>query len=148
MFIACAVLCMVDTDARSETIHPSQMETATLTITTQSTQVPFTVEVAHTSATQAKGLMFRTSLAEHAGMLFQYSLPPRVIRMWMRNTLIPLDMLFIDERGTIVHIHENAQPRDETVISSRYNITSALELNGGMVKKYGISVGDTVSLKP
>lgn len=81
-------------------------------------------------------------------MLFVYGEPQRIVRMWMRNTLIPLDMLFIDARGVIVHLHENAKPRDETVISSRYNVSSVVELNGGMIKKHGISVGDTVSLIP
>jgi uncharacterized protein len=121
---------------------------ATLTITTRQSPVTFRVEVARNHASQANGLMFRKSMPEDAGMLFVYGEPQRIVRMWMRNTLIPLDMLFIDARGVIVHLHENAKPRDETVISSRYNVSSVVELNGGMIKKHGISVGDTVSLIP
>jgi hypothetical protein len=134
------VLCPMGSAARAES--------ATLTVTTHHAPITFTVEVARTHAAQAKGLMFRTSLPEDAGMVFLYGEPPRMVHMWMRNTLIPLDMLFIDAHGVIVHLHEQAKPRDESVISSRYNITSVVELNAGMIKKHGISVGDTVSLTP
>ena len=121
---------------------------APLSIQTDTGAVRFEVEIADTLPEQEKGLMFRTRLPERTGMLFTYGLPPHIVRMWMRNTLIGLDMLFIDEHGVIVNMKEDAKPRDETVISSRYNVTSVLEIAGGSTKKYGISVGNTVSLEP
>ncbi len=110
--------------------------------------VRFDVEIARTENEQERGLMYRTRLAERTGMLFIYDLPPHIVHMWMRNTLIGLDMLFIDEHGVIVNMKENAKPQDETVISSRYNVTSVLEIAAGSAKNYGISVGNTVSLEP
>jgi len=120
---------------------------APIIIQTDTQTVRFEVEIASTAKELEQGLMFRTRLADKAGMLFSYGMPPRVVTMWMRNTLIALDMLFIDARGVIVNIKENAIPHDETVVSSRYNILSALEIPAGSVKKYGISVGNIVSLK-
>ncbi len=87
--------------------------------------------------------MNRTELATDAGMLFVF--PGEAERsFWMKNTLIPLDMLFIAKDGTIRHIHENAKPNDLTSISSQQPAMAVLELNGGAVKTMNIQVGDTV----
>jgi hypothetical protein len=103
----------------------------------------FTVELALDSPQRQQGLMYRKEMAPDAGMLFDFE-APREVTMWMRNTLIPLDMLFINEKGRITHIHEGAVPLSETVISSRGPVDFVLELNAGEVKKRGIAVGDLV----
>lgn len=100
----------------------------------------FKVEVADTPQRMANGLMYRDHLAADAGMLFIYD-SVRETAMWMKNTRIPLDMLFMDEKGVVVHIHENARPFDETPISSRLPVKATLELNGGTVAQLGIRTG-------
>ena len=103
-------------------------------------QARFSVEVADDDAERAQGLMFRKSMASSAGMLFVYS-RPQAMRFWMRNTLIPLDMLFIDSRGIVKHIHENAVPLDETMIYGGENLLSVLEINSGLARRMGIKTG-------
>jgi uncharacterized membrane protein (UPF0127 family) len=103
----------------------------------------FTVELALTPEEQAKGLMHRTVMAENAGMLFYFGADqPR--SFWMRNTLIPLDIIFVKLDGSIHHIHENAIPEDETPIPSLGNVGAVFEINGGLSKKLGIKPGDTI----
>jgi len=105
--------------------------------------LPFRVELALTPAQQAQGLMFRTSMADDAGMLFLNPVE-REVSFWMMNTLIPLDMVFIDRTGTIVRIHENAVPHDTTPIPSGQPVLGILEVNGGLARRLGIDVGDRV----
>lgn len=100
----------------------------------------FQVEVVDTPETRARGLMHRTELAPDAGMLFVFERPADV-GFWMRNTLIPLDMIFIDRRGRIVHVHHRAQPHDETMISPGQPVTHVLEINGGLAEALGIEPG-------
>lgn len=103
----------------------------------------FHVEIAATPEEHAQGLMFRTAMPQDRGMLFVFG-TEGVRSFWMRNTLIPLDILFIDPDGKIVKIHENAKPYDETLLSSEVPAFAALELNGGSASRSGIAVGDTV----
>jgi uncharacterized membrane protein (UPF0127 family) len=103
--------------------------------------VRFTVETALTPEDQARGLMFRESLPRMAGMLFVYD-EERELGFWMRNTLIPLDMIFADATGRVVRVHENAEPLDETVIRSGEPALAVLEINGGMAADLGIGPGD------
>lgn len=98
-------------------------------------------EIADTDETRAQGLMFRTEMAEDHGMLFVFP-AERPIGFWMRNTLIPLDMLFVKNDGTIAHIHENAKPQDDTVINSEGPVSRVLELNGGAAARMGLKEGD------
>lgn len=100
----------------------------------------FSVEVADDAGERAQGLMHRDSMATSAGMLFVYD-HPQFVSFWMRNTLIPLDMLFIDASGVIKHIHENALPLDETAIPGGDGIQYVLEINGGLSSRLGIEVG-------
>ena len=120
-----------------------------LTITTSNGARTYQVEVARTEAEQARGLMHRTTLPDNHGMIF-LSKRPRLWRMWMRNTLIPLDILFIGEGGIIKKIHRNAKPMDETIISSGAPVIAVLELNAGQVSQHNIAIGDhiRVDLKP
>ncbi len=105
-----------------------------------------TVELALDSAQRQQGLMYRRDMPSDAGMLFDFG-QPRQITMWMKNTLIPLDMLFIDAKGRITHVHENAEPLSEAIISSNGPVNFVLELNGGAVKKRNIRPGDRVISK-
>lgn len=100
----------------------------------------FNVEVADDAEEQARGLMFRESLSSSAGMLFIYD-APRHARFWMKNTLIPLDMIFLDQTGRVTRIAQNTTPLDETPIDGGEGVLMILEINGGMAKSLGISVG-------
>ena len=101
------------------------------------------LEVAQTEQQQQKGLMFRETLPEDGGMLFLYS-PPRPVYMWMRNTLIPLDMIFVREDGTIAHIERNAAPHSENPRGIHAYVAAVLELPGGTAARLGIALGDRV----
>jgi uncharacterized membrane protein (UPF0127 family) len=134
------VAALVGRPARSQ--RPLR-RTDTLTILTRSGPVAFTVELAITPDEHARGLMFRKSLPERHGMLFDFGAEQEVA-FWMRNTLIPLDMLFIGGDGTIRHLHENATPLSEEPIPSRYPVRAVLELAGGSARRFGIAIGDRV----
>ncbi|NBC95402.1 MAG: DUF192 domain-containing protein [Deinococcus-Thermus bacterium] len=103
----------------------------------------FTVEIADDPAERADGLMFREDLARSAGMLFVYERAGSP-SFWMRNTLIPLDMIFIRPDGTVQHVHDEAQPRDETSISGGDGVLAVLEINGGLAERLGIAPGTEV----
>jgi uncharacterized membrane protein (UPF0127 family) len=100
----------------------------------------FTVELADDPAERAQGLMNRPSMPRSAGMLFLYEAPQRAT-FWMKNTLIPLDMIFLDETGTVTRIHENAVPLDETMIDGGEGVLAVLEINGGLASAIGIAEG-------
>jgi uncharacterized protein len=120
-----------------------QFPTSQLTIVSPSGQHKFKIEVAETPAQMTQGLMFRRSLAPDAGMLFDYK-QPTVATMWMRNTLIPLDMLFVDTQGRIINIHERAVPQSLDVIAAAGPVRAVIELNGGTAARLGIAPGDQV----
>jgi uncharacterized membrane protein (UPF0127 family) len=103
----------------------------------------FAIEVAETPAQVTRGLMFRAELADDAGMLFDYD-PPQRVSMWMKNTLIPLDMLFVDERGVIGRIAAWTTPLSLKPIPSGGPVRAVIELKGGITQQLGIKVGDTV----
>ena len=103
----------------------------------------FKVELALTPAQQQKGLMNRTEMADDHGMLFFFG-DERPRSFWMKNTLIPLDILFIGKGGVIVNIHENAIPHDLTSIPSSGPAAAALELNGGTAARLGLAAGDRI----
>jgi uncharacterized membrane protein (UPF0127 family) len=119
--------------------------TSIVTIDTGEWKIPFKVELATTDAEQQKGLMFRAHMDPDAGMLFVFD-RDSVHTFWMKNTLIPLDMLFISSDQTIVGIVENATPQTETPravgLPSRY----VLEINGGLSSRYGFRAGQAVQL--
>jgi uncharacterized membrane protein (UPF0127 family) len=103
----------------------------------------FEVELALTAAQQGQGLMYRDSLAKDAGMLF-VARSERRWRMWMENTYIPLDMLFIDSGGHIVRIAERTVPLSREIVGSGGPVKAVLELNAGTASRLGIAVGDIV----
>jgi uncharacterized membrane protein (UPF0127 family) len=103
----------------------------------------FAIEVATTAREQALGLMFRRSLPENAGMLFVYD-PPQPAAMWMKNTLISLDMVFIAPDSTVLRIERNTEPFSTKVIPSDGPISAVLELNAGQADKIDLKRGDKV----
>ena len=114
-----------------------------LTVATEGDAHMFTVEIADTDELRARGLMFRQRLPEDRGMLFDFG-TPRPVAMWMKNTYISLDMLFIREDGTIAYIAENTVPKSLDTVGISEPVLAVLELAGGTSKKLGIRAGDTV----
>ncbi len=102
-----------------------------------------TVELAISESEQRRGLMFRTRLERSHGMLFLHK-PPRIVKMWMKDTYIPLDMIFIDMHGEIVKIAERTRPLSLRVISSEVEVSAVLEVASGSVRDLGVAVGDMI----
>jgi len=100
----------------------------------------FSVEIADSAAGRAQGLMNRPTMAKSAGMLFVYDAPQHA-RFWMRNTLIPLDMIFADAEGRVTHVHSNAVPMDDTGIDGGEGVLLVLEINGGLAQRLGVEAG-------
>jgi uncharacterized membrane protein (UPF0127 family) len=114
-----------------------------LTVETARGGIPFQVELAISEPERMQGLMGRTGLAPDSGMLFDFGRTD-MVAMWMKNTYVPLDMLFIDENGKVVHIIEDTGPMSEEVLSSRVPVRAVLELLAGTVQRNGISVGNLI----
>lgn len=120
------------------------LKQVTLCVTSKAKTHAFTVEVAGSVMEQAKGLMFRTELADNAGMIFPFP-EPRPASFWMKNTVIPLDIIFVRPNGTIESIAENTVPYSTTPVESGEAVGSVLELRGGLTAELGIEAGDTVT---
>lgn len=103
----------------------------------------FIAEVADTDEKREHGLMFRKKISDREGMLFLFD-SPIPVSMWMKDTYIPLDIIFIKDNGSIVTIAENTTPLSLKPISSTENVSAALELKAGMCKKLGININDKV----
>lgn len=114
-----------------------------LHITTRTGTHRYTVEVARTAEQQAIGMMHRRSVPPGTGMLFPFS-PPRPASFWMRNTLVPLDIIFIRTDGRVLNIEAEAVPLSETMRSSTGPAAAVLELAGGEAKRIGLAPGDRV----
>lgn len=130
------LLCAAQTFAASFGTEP-------LTIRTGAGEHAFVVELAITSEQRALGLMNRREMAADRGMLFDFGMTRRVA-MWMKNTYLPLDMLFIRKDGTIARIAADAVPQSEAIIDSREEVHFVLELNAGTAKRLGVVAGDRV----
>ena len=100
----------------------------------------FAVEIADTPTERARGLMDRPAMPGSAGMLFVYE-RPQPVSFWMKNTLIPLDMLFLDQTGTVQRIAHMAKPGDLTPIPGGRSIQFVLEINGGLAARLGLAEG-------
>ncbi|GEO82655.1 DUF192 domain-containing protein [Pararhodospirillum oryzae] len=124
--------------------EPAPLPRSHLVIETQDgRQVPFEVEVATTPQQRAVGLMYRKNLPADAGMLFVWGdTAPRT--MWMKNTLVALDMLFLDDRGWIVHVVRNTKPQDESLITAPFPAAAVLEINAGTAELLSLEAGDRV----
>jgi uncharacterized protein len=135
---AVVVLCaMAGPTARAASIQ-------SLEIVTKSGVQVFSVEMATTEEEKTTGLMYRKELADGKGMLFDFS-PEQQVSMWMKNTFISLDMIFIRADGRILRIAENTEPQSTKIISSGGLAKGVLEVIAGTAKKYGIEPGDRVA---
>jgi uncharacterized membrane protein (UPF0127 family) len=120
--------------------------TIPLSVAMAGQQHDFRVEVARTAEEQARGLMFRTSLPADGGMLFPFE-KPRIASFWMKNTLIPLDMIFVRADGSIDRIAENTIPESLEPVVSGGEVTAVLELTGGTATRLGIDESARVTWK-
>jgi uncharacterized membrane protein (UPF0127 family) len=116
----------------------------TLEIATKSGVKVFSVEMATTEEEKTTGLMYRKELADGKGMLFDFT-PEQEVSMWMKNTYIPLDMIFIRADGRILRIAENTEPLSTRIIPSGGLAKGVLEVIAGTAQKYGIAPGDRVA---
>ena len=123
--------------------QPQIFERDQLAIETASGALQFAIELAVTSEQRAQGLMYRQRMPADSGMLFVYP-AARPVSMWMKNTVMPLDMLFIGDDGRILHIAERAIPGSTATVSSMQPARAVLELNGGTAARLKIQVGDRV----
>ncbi len=117
--------------------------TEALTIVSKNGRHPFAVEVARDDAGRAQGLMYRRQMAPEHGMLFDFE-RSEPVTMWMKNTYLPLDMLFIRADGTVSRIAADTEPLSTRVIPSVEPVLSVLELNAGTAARLGLHAGDTV----
>ena len=116
---------------------------SSLVVETGGREIKFEVDLALNDVERARGLMFRDKLGPYEGMLFDfYQEAP--VSFWMKNTLIPLDMVFIAADGTVKHVHANAVPLSTDTIPSQFPVRAVLEINGGSAKLLGIKPGDKV----
>ena len=116
---------------------------SSLVVVTGGREIKFDVELATNDAERSRGLMFREKLGPYDGMLFDFH-QEAPVSFWMKNTLIPLDMVFIAADGTIRHVHANAVPHSTDTIPSQYPVRAVLEINGGSARLLGIKPGDKV----
>ncbi len=119
------------------------LQQVTLCVTSKDKTRAFTVEIAATSQQQAQGMMYRESMADDTGMIFPFD-RPRPASFWMKNTLIPLDIIFVRENGTIESIAADTAPYSEEPVTSQGTVGSVLELRGGLTAELGIKAGDKV----
>jgi uncharacterized protein len=131
--------------AEQLSVHPvSGLTVVPLTVTTASGPLVFKVEVAATPGEQERGLMFRTAMGADEGMIFPMN-PPRPSAFWMKNTVIPLDIIFIGADHKVLNIAANAVPYDLSPLPSDGAAAGVLELNGGRAAQIGLKPGDTVT---
>lgn len=126
------------------TYAPDHLPVQPVAIVTKTGPYRLDAEIPATDAQMERGLMFRTSVPDHTGMLFDFH-TPQSFAMWMKNTLVPLDMVFIGADGVITQIEANAEPRSLRRIPTVTPDRAVLELAGGTAARYHITVGDRVT---
>ncbi len=127
---------------------PQNLPVQELSVVTRDGSVHrFTVHLAATEQSRRRGLMFVTRMAPDVGMLFDFG-TPRPVSMWMRNTPLSLDMLFVEADGRILRIEQDTRPLSERLIPSRGNVRWVLELVAGTTARLGISAGDRLEIPP
>jgi hypothetical protein len=135
-YITILLVCFATLLSASVTASADQLK-----IISGNTEHVFEVEIANTPALRAQGLMFRTEMAENAGMLFDFGRLLQV-NMWMKNTILSLDMLFADASGSIITIARETEPQSTRIISSGGKVKYVLEIGAGIAEKLGLAVGD------
>ncbi len=138
----CALVVFLIFDGAGHSRAPFKMSTFMI-VRQNGTTIPFKAEVAASRSEQAYGLMFAKKLETDTGMVFPYD-PPQEASFWMKNTFIPLDLLYVKPNGTIGKIVSNAKPKDETPMPSPGPVSAVIEINGGLAEKLGVRVGDKV----
>jgi len=141
IFLACFLWLTCSSVAFSENAQISKLEL--VTVASDASVTMFTAEIADTEELRQRGLMFRHLLPDDKAMLFDYG-QPRPVAMWMKNTNISLDMLFIREDGTIAAIAENTVPQSLDTISVQEPVRGVLEMAAGTVKRLGLKQNDRV----
>jgi len=131
------------TQAKPLAQSPAGLEQVNLTIHSGAKAHAFVVEVARSPEQQEQGLMFRQSLGDSAGMIFPYD-PPQIASFWMKNTLIPLDMIFIRPDHTIARVADNTVPLSLDPVSAGEPVSAVLEIRGGRAAELGVKAGDKV----
>ena len=116
---------------------------SSLVIVTGGRELKFDIELAANDAERERGLMYRKELGPYQGMLFDFH-REMAVSFWMKNTLLPLDMVFIAADGTVRHVHANAVPMSTDTIPSQFPVRGVLEINGGSARLLGIKPGDKV----
>ncbi len=122
-----------------EDLYPYQL----VIISQNGDEYKFDIDIANTMQKRKKGLMYRSSIPSDAGMLF-LSDKSQKWSMWMKNTFVPLDMLFFDENNKIIYIKENVEEKSLDIVSCPYPAKGVIELNGGSIKRLGIKAGDRI----
>ena len=122
----------------------TQFKSGSLTVTTRFDSVHYQVEVADDARTRSIGLMYRATLPANRGLLLLNDRPEQ-LNIWMKNTFLPLDIIYIDADGRIVKIVENAEPESTAVMPSEGRVKAVLELNAGQVRNREIAVGDLLT---
>jgi len=141
-FVLAAPLVLAAACARGQEAE-IQFKRSSLVIVTGGREIKFEVDLATNDAERSRGLMYRKELGAYEGMLFDFyqEMP---VSFWMKNTLIPLDMVFIAADGTVRHVHANAVPLSTDTVPSRFPVRAVLEINGGSAALLGIKPGDKV----
>ena len=121
----------------------AKMRLERLILVTAAGEKAIEIEIAETPEDKMRGLMFRTSLDDDKGMLFPYG-EPQEVTMWMKNTFIPLDMVFIRADGIVHRIEARTEPMSERIIASKGKVTAVLELAGGAAERLGLKANDKV----
>jgi uncharacterized membrane protein (UPF0127 family) len=122
---------------------PLNWDRGTLTVETKTGVHEFDVEIADEPGERERGLMYRTAMAADAGMIFQYD-RPQIINIWMKNTVLPLDIVYVNERGTVTKVAPDAVPYSLDLITSESPVVAAVEFNAGTAARIGLAPGDTV----
>ncbi|RCS22026.1 DUF192 domain-containing protein [Phyllobacterium salinisoli] len=131
--------------ARAETGEPMRLplDAHRLVFETAKGKVSLDVEIADTDPERMRGLMYRTDFPENRAMLFVFD-DTRTVMMWMKNTPLSLDMVFVNRDGAIATIRENTEPFSEAIVSSMVPVAFVIELRAGVAKQLGLAMGDTV----
>jgi len=136
-FMLCVpAMAFADSGAAKPALEPFYFQTA------KGARHDLMIEIARTEPERQKGLMFRSEMDKNSGMLFLFG-TEEMRSFWMKNTLIPLDLVFMNKNGVITHIHEMAKPHDETLLSSVTPAFAVLEINGGRAAELGLKQGDS-----